>query len=464
MAIAEWAQSISLLCTDEIPAALLRPLKISDWSGLLLPDPHEPIQTDWQALPNKVDSPTRPAPQGWLSAVRPQYRAEAARRVRAVTKKMTKWLAGESEKPQTTVIPGSWLEHWVHEVPHDVQSQPGSAVPVDISKASTSHLNLDFYLQQGKDYPDQEILSFLVLGVRYKADLPVQIVLQPHLKSFLPVQDKYLLESDRFLEGSWSVCCASIPIVPYFCAACGSACRPLEPVRPRCTNDAGAPRKDVFDDDGVRVVPLNEAIANCMWPKEVKPSALDVVIVMRVLLEAAQLLGQQVFYICDDYASFFNQLRLSPSEYAKTGVVHPPRKGQDQVSFAYDRVLGFGLMMANNVAQRLADFLVHIFRKAITPVVRADVERLSASHPDFERWWSQRLGLGEWQATLVAMLCYCDDPIILCVGEDMLLCSSFQQPVSAGCHLDASHSSHPPPPHIPPSPCPGLQPNPTVPD
>ena len=56
--------------------------------------------------------------------------------------------------------------------------------------------------------------------------------------------------------------------------------------------------------------------------------AMDIVIVMRVLLEAAQILGEKMFCICDDYKSFFNQLRLSPSEYAKTGVIHPPRKAR----------------------------------------------------------------------------------------------------------------------------------------
>ena len=98
------------------------------------------------------------------------------------------------------VIPGSWLERWVYEAPHDFHSQPGQVIPIDMSKASPSHLNLDFYLQQTQEYPDQELLSFLILGVRYKVDIPIQIVLQPHLQSFLPVQDKYLQESDRFLE------------------------------------------------------------------------------------------------------------------------------------------------------------------------------------------------------------------------------------------------------------------------
>ena len=68
----------------------------------------------------------------------------------------------------------------------------------------------------------------------------------------------------------------NLPSVPYFCASCGSVARPLEPDRPRCTNDAGAPRKDTCDDDGMKVVPLNEAISESEWPKEVKQCALQV--------------------------------------------------------------------------------------------------------------------------------------------------------------------------------------------
>ena len=121
----------------------------------------------------------------------------------------------------------------------------------------------------------------------------------------------------------------------------------------------------------VRVIPLNEAISESIWPKEVKPNALQVCIIMRILLEAAQCLNETVFMITDDYASFFNQMRLSPSEYCKSGAVHPPRQHQERVSFAYDTVLGFGIKMASNVAQRFANFLVHIMRQKLQPVMES---------------------------------------------------------------------------------------------
>ena len=52
-----------------------------------------------------------------------------------------------------------------------------------------THLNLIYLAEECrsgclKDYPDQKILSQLFLGVRYKDDLELQLVLLPHLFSF----------------------------------------------------------------------------------------------------------------------------------------------------------------------------------------------------------------------------------------------------------------------------------------
>ena len=130
-------------------------------------------------------------------------------------------------------------------------------------------------------------------------------------------------------------------------------------------------------------------------------------------------MGTSVFVITDDYKSFFNQLRLAPSEYCNTGAMPPPRLGQNMASFGYDTVLGFGIKMASNVAQRFANFLVNIFRKSIEPAVQKVVQKHKHNR-EFCRWWDHRLKLGDWQATLCAIFMYTDDPCILAVGPDMV--------------------------------------------
>ena len=101
---------------------------------------------------------------------------------------------------------------------------------------------------------------------------------------------------------------------------------------------------------------INGVVSGPHWPKEPKLHALHVMVAMTVLLEASPITDLNVFAITPDYASFFNQLRLIVSEYCKTGVVHPPQKGQTMAQFGFDIVLGFVIKMGSNIAQRLADF------------------------------------------------------------------------------------------------------------
>ena len=115
------------------------------------------------------------------------------------------------------------------------------------------------------------------------------------------------------------------------------------------------------------------------------------------------MLGLSVFIITDDYKSFFNQLRLSPSEYSKTRAMHPSRPGEERASFAYDTVLGFGIKMASNVAQRFADFLVFIFRRAVQSAIDKLAAKYCAESEQFQKWWIDRGLLGSLQATLVFM-------------------------------------------------------------
>ena len=92
-------------------------------------------------------------------------------------------------------------------------------------------------------------------------------------------------------------------------------------------------------------------------------------------------------------------------------------------------MLGLGIKMASIVAQRFADFLVRIFRRAIRPAAEAIAARHCGDNAEFMRSWEQRQSLdGDvdgngssdlLQATLVAMFMYCDDPCILSVGPAM---------------------------------------------
>jgi hypothetical protein len=189
----EWSSRLTPDDLSDLPESLRTPYEplAAEWSNLLFQDPHKAIETVWAPLPELPSLPKRPAPHGWLSGIRDEFRSEAASLVDAFQSKLTRWMSGKCERPAPVVLPGLWLQHWLFECPHDFKSEPGWAVPIKLNEPLPSHLNLQFFEEWGRDYPDQEMLSHVILGVRYKADLPTQVVLQPHLQSFLPVQGKF---------------------------------------------------------------------------------------------------------------------------------------------------------------------------------------------------------------------------------------------------------------------------------
>ena len=54
---------------------------------------------------------------------------------------------------------------------------------MDFSSAPNSDLDNDFILEALASWPDQELVGFLVNGVQFRADLPLQILLGPNLSS-----------------------------------------------------------------------------------------------------------------------------------------------------------------------------------------------------------------------------------------------------------------------------------------
>jgi hypothetical protein len=86
-------------------------------------------------------------------------------------------------------------------------------------------------------WPDQELLGFLIDGVDFRADLPLQIVLGPQLVSLSKAYSNAQKDIVR-LHGFGK----------------------HEVGRDRRTSDGGFPRKTVSDNAGICAVSLNEAI------------------------------------------------------------------------------------------------------------------------------------------------------------------------------------------------------------
>ena len=146
----------------------------------------------------------------------------------------------------------------------DIESM-GHCSPLDPALPPNSDLNSAYILQQFgpagvSPWPDQELVSQVVNGVQFRAHMPLQIVMLPHLVS-LPLGfasvDK---EVTDFLERGWYQRTLGLPFLPLRAMGQGAAARKSDPSRFRRTTDGGGPRKPACDRVGIPAVSFNDAI------------------------------------------------------------------------------------------------------------------------------------------------------------------------------------------------------------
>ena len=142
------------------------------------------------------------------------------------------------------------------------RADDGIIEPWDFTAPIKSDLNLDFLKVLLSSCPDRELVSHLTEGVQFKADLPLQTVLQPHLAYMAPNVDLCQREIERLRSKGWSSVFAGLPALPCRLLPCGSVERKSEQKRPRRTVNASAPfPEDTWvDADGKKVESLNAAI------------------------------------------------------------------------------------------------------------------------------------------------------------------------------------------------------------
>ena len=111
------------------------------------------------------------------------------------------------------------------------------------------------------DWPDQQLRSHLKYGVRFGAQLPLQVVLTPQLKSLAAAFDKTQQELHDLAARGWYAIFDYLPFLPIRMHPKGATDRKLEN-RPRPTTDGSHPHEtqQVVDTAGVPVVSINEAI------------------------------------------------------------------------------------------------------------------------------------------------------------------------------------------------------------
>ena len=118
---------------------------------------------------------------------------------------------------------------------------PESIVPLDYSTKLSSDLHLDFLRVLMSSCPDKELRDHILRGAHFKADLPMQTVLLPHMKSLAGRVDLVQKEIERLRGLGWHDVFDTIPFFPCRIMPNGAVARKLEPDRFRRTTNASAP-------------------------------------------------------------------------------------------------------------------------------------------------------------------------------------------------------------------------------
>ena len=289
----------------------------------------------------------------------------------------------------------------------------GVIVPLDFRRKIDTHWDLEYIWDNLKDYPDQELVSMLLQGVQYKADLDLQIVLLPHLISFGAGCKLIQKEVVEYTKSGWYSIHDFLPFLPMRNIPRGSTPRPGDAARPRPTSDGGAPRNPVFDSTGVPVVPLNvsskgEADEH-KWVPEVKPRIREIMTAIALFRYLAFHTKQQVLIMTDDEKVCFNQFALSPEELWKSNTLFRDER-TNKPMWASERVMPFGIFPASGIAQRKA--------YAQMALVWIEFDRLEESVElcgFLSRWKAQREELG-LSTRLAFGRQYTDDVCVVVLG------------------------------------------------
>jgi hypothetical protein len=377
-------------------------------------------------------------------------------------------------RPQPIAIGLRALEPWARGIVWDFTFERAPcAVPLDFTLPIESNLELAalkrrlLFRPDGTErrYPDQRIISMLIDGVRFEADVELHTVLVPHLislpKGFASVRS----ELYRLQQEDWYRFFDHMPFWPMYLNGQGAACRKLS-TRYRRTTECGGPRKPTFDETGLAAISINDASVTAHFPAwfashahepawiewltakrlldpanrnvptpqpaEIKPTITDVMQDLSVLLAAARLLDEPVYIFGDDARDHFNQLAISSEDWNKMGVVFlhdtdhlAPSTTRSRIFFVSERRLGFGAKVSSNYAQR--------FSEAVLMMLREDFDALEAAQPfddrpSAHRWRAERADAARQagsplniQLRLYCAHMYTDDAILAVVGVDRAL-------------------------------------------
>jgi len=455
----KWAERITPPDPAEIPAGLLNALPSFEdprLDDLPFSEHYLPITTKWlYRQPPQDMSPT------------PFCVTHAFQFIESVSKRKAadKWLKesladlmnidknGVNARrvlPELVVISQQDLYGWARGRVFDCTFETSECcIPLDLSAAPNTHLNTAFLERELREYPDRAGVANVVEGVRLEADVELHSVLMWHLQSLPLAMSSVGKELNRMAQPPlrwYRFFEVSPPYWPIYFNGNGAVARKLEPHRHRRTTEGGGPRRPTFDNEGLRVLSLNQAsklrhkprhfvphgsaeeqavfqrwlkskglpappeelahpledrLRNSKFPHEEKPSTEKLRRDLTVLSTSSRRLGMPIYIRVADAKDYFSQLAMAPEDFRKLNLVflksslelksHQEAGNEGKLVFISERVLGFGCHAASNVAQRFSEMLLWMYRRRLT---KADAQNLCEGcdpRPAFAEWRKARL-------------------------------------------------------------------------
>ena len=437
-----WAELVRPPDLNDVPSELLEELPTfqdEQLSYYPLETPYEPPVTKW--LPRRPPQPARPGrcPRSARDLLLEHCERRLDQWMNATFIHLQCTELGREDcqplRPQPLAIGQVCLWPWARDVIWDFTFERSSCgVPLDVTQPIESNLNLDYLARELRDYSDQRLVSYLLEGVRFEADVELHTVLVPHLLSLARGFGSVRKELTRMEGLGWYKFFDSLPFWPIYINGQGATPQKYEPDWWRRTTEGGGPQKETLDEEGLLALSLNEGARQYhrpayyardpqlllwalyvetlrphtgpdgkvrKWPREVKPTPAMVMRDIAILRAAGHLLGEPIFLLGDDAKDYFSQLAmapeawwqlgvafLSPSELEERQYTNGFRPHAGQLFFVSERRLGFGVMPSSNIAQRFSEALLALFRN------RMDAEELqiasSDTRPSYAEWRRRR--------------------------------------------------------------------------
>ena len=208
------------------------------------------------------------------------------------------------------------------------------------------------------DCDDQELVSMIASGVRFKCDgLAHQIVLMPNLLSLYQgagIAAAAEQMNDMRDEGWLGLFGDELPSVPFRCVPRGEVAK-RGTAELRGIADQGQPRKHLstrFSNEPVSS--LNSEARLGDWDHESKDTIEGACHNASIVQGLADLNGESVISIALDWSKFFHRLFYNAYELWQTGALVPDAKNNSLLAFALEYVLTMGATPSSQIAQRFA--------------------------------------------------------------------------------------------------------------